>query len=160
MFEHRLLEARKKKGLTQKQVAEAAQIHVASYSAYENNHKMPPVDILLRIANALDVSLDWLCKNEKDLPTVNNYGDIARSIVSVMQKMGEKCRIEPYENTRGDRYAKIMLWDDVVYSFIEKVDKFSDMLNGSDDEREIYSAWLEKKLAELDKTPIPPHSKK
>ena len=154
MFENRLLAARKKRGLPQQQVADAAKIHVASYSAYENNKKTPPIDILLRIANALDVSLDWLCKNEKDLPAVNNYGDIARSIVSVMQKLGEKCTVQAMVDMDGDPYAKIMLWDGVIYSFFAKALKFEEMSKGSADERELYFAWLEKKLAELDKQPI------
>lgn len=156
MFEHRLLEARKKKGLTQKQVAEQAEIHVASYSAYENNHKTPPVDILRRIANVLDVSMDWLCKNEKDLPTVNNYGDIARSIVSVMQKLEEKCTVQANVDMNGYPYAKITLWDGVLHSFFAKALKFEEMSKGSVDERELYFAWLEKKLAELDKKPVKP----
>lgn len=156
MFEHRLLEARKKKGLTQKQVADQAQIHVASYSAYENNRKIPPVDILLRISNALDVSLDWLCKNEKEIPTANTYGDIARSIMSIMQRMGNQCKINASTNHDGYEYAQIILWDEVIHGFIEKAHKFDEMSKGSDDERELYFAWIEKKLVELDKTPVNP----
>lgn len=154
MFELRLLEARKKKGFTQKQVAEKAEIHVASYSAYENNHKIPPVDILLRIANVLEVSLDWLCGQGAELPRVNSYGDIARSIVSLMQKMGQSCVVKAQRNENGYTYTEITLWDSVIHSFFAKACKFDEMSKGSDDERELYFTWLEKKLAELDFEPI------
>jgi transcriptional regulator with XRE-family HTH domain len=45
-------------GMTQKQLADAAQIAVGSVSAYENGGKLPPVDAAYRIASALGVSLN------------------------------------------------------------------------------------------------------
>ena len=45
-------------GMTQMQLADAAQIAVGSVSAYENGGKLPPVDAAYRIASALGVSLN------------------------------------------------------------------------------------------------------
>lgn len=45
-------------GMSQKQLADAAQIAVGSVSAYENGGKLPPVDAAYRIASALGVSLN------------------------------------------------------------------------------------------------------
>ena len=44
--------------MTQKQLADAAQIAVSSVSMYENGGKLPPVDAAYRIASALGVSLN------------------------------------------------------------------------------------------------------
>lgn len=51
---------RHRKGLTQKQLAEAARIAVGSMSAYEKGTKEPPVGAAYRIACALDITLDEL----------------------------------------------------------------------------------------------------
>ena len=106
MLEHRLLEARKKKGLTQKQVAEKAGIHVASYSAYENNHKTPPADVLSNIADVLDVSLDWLMGRSEEPGHLLTLGDIARSIYRIEKAMNAwipySCNIYAVgEDTKG-----------------------------------------------------------
>lgn len=158
MFDQRLLEARKKKGLTQKQLSDAAGIHPASYSAYETNKKVPPVDILVKIADALEVSIDWLCgrKTESDMST---YGDIARALVHLFQalngryhlKTGTKWTETSEEEAIPSYYAQITLWDEELHNFLQKAEKYEDMSKGNQDEQELYFAWLEKKLSELDK---------
>jgi transcriptional regulator with XRE-family HTH domain len=45
-------------GMSQKQLAEAAQIALSSVSVYENGGNLPPVDAAYRIASALGVSLN------------------------------------------------------------------------------------------------------
>lgn len=45
-------------GMSQKQLADAAQIALSSVSAYENGGTLPPVDAAYRIASALGVSLN------------------------------------------------------------------------------------------------------
>lgn len=153
MFEHRLLEARKQKGMTQKQVAEAAEVHVASYSAYETNKKVPPADILLRIAKVLGVSVDWLCGGQKEIKVVPTYGDLARGIVSIIRTLENDCVIYTDFDARGE-YAAIEINDKTLTSFVEMVKKFEEMAKGSADIREMYFAWIDKRLEELDKMPI------
>lgn len=62
VFSLRLREARERKELTQKQLAELAKVTAASISAYEkiNSAKSPSIDIAIQLAKALGVSLDWL----------------------------------------------------------------------------------------------------
>lgn len=45
-------------GMSQKQLADAAQIALSSVSVYENGGTLPPVDVAYRIASALEVSLN------------------------------------------------------------------------------------------------------
>jgi transcriptional regulator with XRE-family HTH domain len=45
-------------GMSQKQLADAAQIALSSVSVYENGVNLPPVDAAYRIASALGVSLN------------------------------------------------------------------------------------------------------
>lgn len=56
----RLKEIRKSKKLSQQQMADYLCIQRNSYTRYENGNRMPDHDTLLKIANYLDVSLDYL----------------------------------------------------------------------------------------------------
>ena len=56
----RLRELREAKGVSQSEVARDTSILQKSISSYENNHSFPPIDILTKIANYFDVSLDYI----------------------------------------------------------------------------------------------------
>ena len=60
-FKDRLREARIKAGKTQKEVAEALGVFDdSSYRPYESGRRKPTIALAARMADALDVSLDWL----------------------------------------------------------------------------------------------------
>jgi len=63
---HRIWQARKKKGLTQLELCEQAQISPSHLSDIEQGKKNLGIDIFIRLANSLDVSADWLL--ELDTP--------------------------------------------------------------------------------------------
>ncbi|MBQ2944435.1 MAG: helix-turn-helix transcriptional regulator [Ruminococcus sp.] len=56
----RLKECRKKKGLTQIQVATLCDITEKAYQNYELMTREPKLEILVRIADLYEVSLDYL----------------------------------------------------------------------------------------------------
>ena len=56
----RLQEIRKDRGLTLKQVAERSKLSEAAICLYENGKRKPMLDSLIRLANALDVTVDQL----------------------------------------------------------------------------------------------------
>jgi transcriptional regulator with XRE-family HTH domain len=60
MFNKRLREMRMKRGLTQQRFADILEIALRSYQCYEAGTRTPCYDILIRIADTLDVSLDYL----------------------------------------------------------------------------------------------------
>lgn len=59
-FGDRLLELRRGAGLTQKQVADALDIHSVTYLHYEKDQREPPLELLVRMAAFFDVTTDWL----------------------------------------------------------------------------------------------------
>lgn len=59
-FAERLQEARKKKHVTQKEVAAYLQMTERSYQHYEGNRRRPNYEILVAIADYLDVTTDYL----------------------------------------------------------------------------------------------------
>ena len=62
-LKEKLLNLRSKKGLTQKQVAEALGITISTMTRYENGERIPKRDILEKFAEFYDVDLDYLLDN-------------------------------------------------------------------------------------------------
>ncbi len=59
-FGKRLLEARKNKGLSQEDLAGQLGTKGPAIGRYERDEMKPSIDVAAKIANILDVSLDWL----------------------------------------------------------------------------------------------------
>lgn len=59
-FGKRLLEARKNKGLSQEDLAGRLGTKGPAIGRYERDEMRPSIDVAAKIANILDVSLDWL----------------------------------------------------------------------------------------------------
>lgn len=59
-FGKRLNAARKSRGYTAQQMADALGVALRSYRFYESDYRQPSYTILVRIADMLDVSTDYL----------------------------------------------------------------------------------------------------
>lgn len=65
MFNERLNQTRKSKGFTAQQMADLLHINIRSYRAYESADRSPNLDILVMIADILEVSTDYLlCRDD------------------------------------------------------------------------------------------------
>lgn len=85
-FGRRLKQARQQKEWTQKELSEKAGVSQNSLSAYENLGKIPSLEVGARIAEALDVSLDWLCglsEQTGSIPSMKTYGDVYRMLLDI-----------------------------------------------------------------------------
>ena len=60
MFSVRLNEMRKNKGFTALFMANSLGMHIRAYRKYESAHSSPPIETLVKIADILDVSTDYL----------------------------------------------------------------------------------------------------
>ena len=56
----RLKELREEQRLTQKQVAQALNLHTVTYLHYEKGQREPPLSVLADMALFFDVSVDYL----------------------------------------------------------------------------------------------------
>ena len=56
----RLLELRKQKKLTQREVAQELHIHISKYRAYDSGKRPIPITILVHLAFFYDVSTDYI----------------------------------------------------------------------------------------------------
>ena len=73
VFGKRLKELRKANGYTIEQFAEAVGISKSTVGYYENNNRMPDIEILSRIADVLNVSADYLIGKTNTTATVSVY---------------------------------------------------------------------------------------
>lgn len=64
IFTERLKELRLKKGLTQQQIADEIGVNRGSYSNWEKGKREPSFENLIKLADLLEVSLDWLFGRE------------------------------------------------------------------------------------------------
>ena len=65
-----LKKARKNFALTQKQAVEKAQLSYRSYQEYEGDRIIPPVTAIMALADAFNVSLDYLVGRTNN-PAIN-----------------------------------------------------------------------------------------
>lgn len=66
MFRTRLIQLRKTRNLTQQALADETGIHVNQIRRYESGTNEPTLEILIRLARALHVSLDELVFDESE----------------------------------------------------------------------------------------------
>ena len=60
-FKDRLRQARLNAGMTQMDMAKALEVkNYTTYGQYENGHRMPGFEMIVKFAKALNVSIDWL----------------------------------------------------------------------------------------------------
>lgn len=74
-FNENLKDARLKKNLSQKEVAEKIGVAKSTYSLYESGNREPNVDTIKKIADVLDVSADKLLGLETDNITLAAHFD-------------------------------------------------------------------------------------
>ena len=69
-FRTRFLKLRKKNNLTQQQIADKIGMHISQVKRYESGEAQPSIDLLKKIAQAFNVTTDWLVfdEGERDLP--------------------------------------------------------------------------------------------
>lgn len=86
----RLIALRKKRGLTQQQMADSIGIHVNSLKKYESGQAQPSLDVLKKIALALNVSTDFLLFEEHERGPSD---ELALQFEAVSQLPGEEQRV-------------------------------------------------------------------
>lgn len=82
----RIKEARSKKGFTQELLAERVEITVIYLSELERGVKLPSLPVFVSIAEALNVSMDSLLRDELDSGKDYIYNDITKKLDQLTPK--------------------------------------------------------------------------
>ena len=96
----RIAQARKKKSMSQADLAEKAQVSISHISDIENGKKQIGIEIFIRITEALNVSSDWLLRasnNEVKQIQRNEFDELLsdctaaerKSLLRIMQDVKE-----------------------------------------------------------------------
>ena len=82
----RVREARNKSGLTQEVLAERVDIAVSYLGEIERGEKTPSLDVLISIAESLEISCDYLLRDSVEAGTVYVDADISRKLAGLTRK--------------------------------------------------------------------------
>ena len=107
-FGERLLEARKARGMTQDQLAQAVYIRRQTIGNYESGERLPDADILASLVKALHIDIQWLLgidgADAKMEPIVNAvwvyYTNDEGKARWRCSKCGKLCRRDPHDKKR------------------------------------------------------------
>lgn len=156
MLAERLKRTREQQNLTQRQLAEKSNITAATISAYEKGAKNPTLQNVMQLSEALNVSIDWLCGNDNNNTSLNNYSDIVLNIVRALD--GIYYSIEDVTETYTDNgyytdetYADIRIYDKVLQKFLFDLQKMVKLLNDGTIDRDILNSWIDGQLKKYDK---------
>lgn len=69
---------RQQKNISQKELAELADVNLKSLSRYELGTSIPPADVIKKLADALKVSTDTLLSDDKVTFRIRNYSKSLR----------------------------------------------------------------------------------
>lgn len=156
-FASAMREARARKKMSQKELSEKTGIATSTISSYESGGKVPPLDIAIKIAKALSLSLDALFEINAVQCENNTFGKVIRLINELNESphktflalsslssvadadMRIELRLKAADDLHNRNWAK---------GFASKWSTLLDTVTEEPDLREMYSAWLEKKIDE------------
>ena len=133
---NRIKSLRKNKKITQKEMAEKLGINYSTYSNYENNNRIPSIDVLYNIADTLGVKINDLVdtsisvqmniseKPSSQAESIFNNLDQLRRIIT------ENVRV--YELANDNSKLVIELINKLLEDIIESIDFFSFILGNND----------------------------
>jgi len=90
VFQKRLKETRKDRELTQETLGKAIYVSKQEVCLYESGKRTPPIDVLIRIANFLEVDFLWLIgmelKIQREENRIVNWSEKDIKIVEALKK--------------------------------------------------------------------------
>lgn len=98
-FAENLKLIRKKRGFTQKEIAERLGVSQPNYAQYENGKRKPKVETIRRIADALGVNIAVISENPFDDPEIKFYAD-TRHLYSLMNVLENTLLLSSTEKTK------------------------------------------------------------
>lgn len=105
MLSKRLQMLRESKGLSKKQVAEDLNLPYTTYRNYENNVCEPNSEVLVKIAEYFEISIDWLLDykpKNKNSPVINKQWEVFEKKLNLFS-------IE--ELNKLDSYIEFLIWE-------------------------------------------------
>lgn len=162
IFASRLKEARKKKKIELQALREKVNISQSAMSHYSTGTTVPTLEVAAKLAEALGVSLDWLCGLSEESETQKNTcGYVARLMLKAEKALvagSSGCLRSISYNDGGTVYAVQTSNRELMKFFTKKI-KFEEMAKENDEAEEMFQAWLSGALEKLDNIVLEPEVK-
>jgi len=75
LFAERLRQLRMQKGFSQRAFTKAVNLNYSQYNRYERGDSVPSTDTLTKLADALNVSVDYLLEGKEENAAIANLSD-------------------------------------------------------------------------------------
>lgn len=99
-FKDRLKAARAAKGYSQAELAQKISVHVTNISRYERGENKPTTEVLSKMADALDVTTDYLMSGSID--------DKASSAISDKELLSQFKKVEALPNDKRTIFKEVI----------------------------------------------------
>lgn len=151
-FSERLKEARLKRKMKITELAAIAGVSTVTISSYEREEgaKVPSLDKAFVIAQALGVSLDWLCGvDEQNGDIVNfNIKEYLRSLVIVVTEAQTGLK-EFYHRDRAE--CQISICNEHLFEFLDRLNDLMKVFHAGTLTEDLYLTCVEKLISDFSK---------
>lgn len=115
MFGNKLKFLRERNGLTQEQLANKFNLLKSSISMYENNIRLPNVEVIKDFANYFNVSIDYLLDNEEK----NKIDDEIKEQEALKRALQKSGFMEKNEDLTDEELERLMKFVNANKEFLK-----------------------------------------
>ena len=146
---NRIKELRTSKNLTQEDIAKMVKVSKATISNYEKGKVSPPIELLIKLAERYDVSIDWLCGlSNEEIPRLMSYGDAFFRLVEIDKVIGFSVEdVTFFSNLRGTA----VLFDSTLTKALEEYQEMVNLRDNNTISEHLFNLWISDKVQQLDK---------
>ena len=146
---NRIKELRTSKNLTQEDIAKMLKVSKATISNYEKGKVSPPIELLIKLAERYDVSIDWLCGlSNEEIPRLMSYGDAFFRLVEIDKVIGFSVEdVTFFSNLRGTA----VLFDATLTKALEEYQEMVNLRDNNTISEHLFNLWISDKVQQLDK---------
>ena len=163
LFVSRLKEAKEKKGITIKELADQCGVSTSAMNRYLAETSMPTLDVAINMSKALNVSLDWLCGLKQEANARYTTGLVMRMVSDLLVKPtidedGHKFYAANFDadpDNKGQLYIYLDQLNTPGSIDFRAWSKFIDLYRDGIIDETMYNAWLEKMATERETSLLP-----
>lgn len=146
---------RKRLKLYQKDIAEKTGLTKAAISSYEKGAKLPNLENAVKIANALDTTVDELCGMKSSVATMSTYSDLLEVLMNIVdmtnadvsafcEKKVKYCNDDD-QLTLTTHLCALKIENETLYHLVKDWEKILKLYREKTIDEELYEAWKMKK---------------
>lgn len=152
IFADRLREKQVSLGISQLKLAKLISVAPGTLSSYLKGEKCPTLEKAVEIAEALGVSVGWLCGEAPiSRETISTYADWMEAADALRALLPEG--VSEYSSIDGEKVVWVTR-DPRIVKHLAACQRVRDQYEKGAIDRDVYETWVEKQLRELAKFPI------